>query len=97
MMQRIQSARELLISRTLPRRWRIPHPLLAEDLEVLRQTVKAMVRASRHYKNLTTLVDSVIFHLPCLTSQSWWSSWVLILFTMLRLDPEALCLICDIL
>ena len=49
MVQRIQTTRKLWILSSFA-----DSPVL--DLDVLRQTVKALIRASRSFENLTTLV-----------------------------------------
>ena len=49
-MLRIRSTRALTI-------WRTNEPQKKLHLDVLRQTVKALIRASRSFPNLTTLVD----------------------------------------
>ena len=61
-MQRIQSAREIVASRRSPSRLRLSHLPKVEDLGVLHQTVKTMAKASQKFEDLTTLVRPITYH-----------------------------------
>ena len=54
--QRIQSAREIVASRRAPSRLRFSHLPRVDGQEVLHQTLEAMARASQRLESLTTLV-----------------------------------------
>ena len=62
MMQRVQSARQLLINRISRDNLACHFP----EEEALHYTVEALIRASRNFKNLSSLVGPVTFILDAL-------------------------------
>ena len=62
MMQRIQSAKKIVVTRKTPSRLRFAHSPEVGKLEELNQTVKGLKRASPSFQNLTTLVCPFTCH-----------------------------------